>query len=335
MEFDAAAPAPATETVIADQVATTTETTDDDYSAVFDRLMGEPEAQDVPEPQPEAPVEAAEAPVEAEPAPTDLPAGVKATWASLTPEAREAVAASHRDMSRKLAEQGRLVQGIAPIRDAMVEAAKLAPHMMNMTPQQVAAEVTQLVEYGQALNANPVATLAKLAKIHGVEGQLGQALSGQPVQDNTTALKNEIRALQSQLQRVADPGYIRDQFTQFKVQDSALDDVKTFASKAEHWAELEPHLPDLIPLVQKQLGAGASAQDVLSRAYDIGLSLYLPDAKATQAPAVEAQVVADPKRAEAVMKAKSVNVTGKPSGQQRELSEDERYAAVYERAYRK
>jgi len=176
MDFEtAAAPAPETEEIAAD----TTEVSED-LSAAYDRITGgkpledEAEAPEVEaEPEPEVATEAV-----IEPAPTDLPLAVKNAWAALPPDAREAVAKSHREMSQRLADQGRLVQGISPIRDAMVEAAKLAPHLTGMTSAQVAGEVVKLVSIGQELSAKPVETLARLAKLHGIEGDLARVKAG-------------------------------------------------------------------------------------------------------------------------------------------------------------
>lgn len=340
MDFDtAAAPAPEPEELDAD---VSEDSGSDDLSAAYDRITGgkpledeaeaEPEAQE-PEPEPEAEPEAV-----IEPAPTDLPLAVKNAWAALPPDAREAVAKSHREMSQRLADQGRLVQGISPIRDAMVEAAKLAPHLTGMTSAQVAGEVVKLVSIGQELSAKPVETLARLAKLHGIEGDLAQFLSGQPVSQGgqtEVALRNEIATLKQQVARYGDPEYFREQVTAINSQERVLTDVQSFAKSAEHWADVEPHLPKVIPLVKEQLGESASAQDVLSRAYDLALSIYLPDAKATPQTAPEAAPAADPKKAEAAIRAKSINVTGKPSGATRELSDRDRMSATYDRLMRK
>jgi len=110
--------------------------------------------------------------------------------------------------------------------------------------------------------------------------------------------------------------------------------VKVFSTDDDPQTNV-PHLPKVIPLVKEQLGESASAQDVLSRAYDLALSIYLPDAKATPQTAPEATPAADPKKAEAAIRAKSINVTGKPSGATRELSDRERMSATYDRLMRK
>lgn len=340
MDFDtAAAPAPEPEELEAD---VSEDGGSDDLSAAYDRITGGKSLEDEAEapegeadPEPEA--EVTPEPV-IEPAPTDLPLAVKNAWAALPPDAREAVAKSHREMSQRLADQGRLVQGISPIRDAMVEAAKLAPHLTGMTSAQVAGEVVKLVSIGQELSAKPVETLARLAKLHGIEGDLAQFLGGQPVSQNgqtEVALRNEIATLKQQVARYGDPEYFREQVTAINSQERVLTDVQSFAKSAEHWADIEPHLPKVIPLVKEQLGESASAQDVLSRAYDLALSIYLPDAKATPQTATEATPAADPKKAEAAIRAKSINVTGKPSGATRELSDRDRMSATYDRLMRK
>jgi hypothetical protein len=339
MDFDAAAPAPVTEEVLP-SVATENDDSED-LGAAYDRITGGKPVEDEPtetaEPEAAEPEETIQEAV-IDPAPTDLPLAVKAAWGEMPPDAREAVAKSHREMSQKLAEQGRLVQGISPIRDAMVEAAKLAPHLSSMTPAQVAGEVVKLVSIGQDLSARPVETLAKLAKIHGIEGDLAQFLGGQPVSQgaqNEIALRNEITTLKQQLQRVSDPEYFREQVAAVTSQERALNDVQSFAGSAEHWADVEPHLPKIIPLVREQLGQSASAQDVLARSYDLALSIYVPDAKAKPQTAEEATPAAAPKTAEAAIRAKSVNVTGRPSGATRELSERDRMSAIYDRAMKK
>jgi hypothetical protein len=335
MDFEtAAAPAPETE-----EIATEATDASEDLSAAYDRITaGKPveeeaqEADQEAEPEPETVAEIVD------PAPTDLPLAVKDAWKDIPASARDAVAKSHRDMSQKLAEQGRLVQGISPIRDAMVEAAKLAPHLTAMTSAQVAGEVVKLVGIGQELAAKPVETLARLAKIHGIEGDLAQFLGGQavsPAAQSEVALRNEITTLKQQLQRVTDPEYFREQVFAVNSQERVLGDVQSFAGSAEHWADVEPHLPKIIPMVKEQLGPDASAQDVLAKAYNIALSIYLPDAKATPQAAEEAPLVADPKKADAAIRAKSVNVTGRPSGATRELSERERMSATYDRLMRK
>lgn len=344
MDLNAAAPAPAADEVLPSAADTTNASEDRSaLMAAYDRITAEPEAAPEPETAPQAPEQpeaekpATEAPSEAVEVPSDLPAGVKAAWKDLPPEARDAVAQSHREMGRKLAEQGRLVQGISPIKDALTTAIKDLPHMAGMRPEEVARDVFELAKLSHQFSAKPVETMMGLIKQHGLGQAIQQALGGQPITADaqiTAALQSEIKTLKTQLARVASPDFIREQVSQFTEQDRVLGDVQTFAATAPHWAELEPHLPKFVPIAQDQLGPGASAKDVLKRAYDHALSIYLPDAQAKQQAATQAAPVADPSRAEAVRKAKSVNVSGAPGGQ-RELTERQALEAAYDRVMRK
>ena len=87
-----------------------------------------------PAPEPEKPAEPAPE------APTDLPPALRAKWANMPEEARDAVLSSHRDLARRLADQGRVVQASKPVFDVLVQAAKEIPTLADMTPQQIAAE---------------------------------------------------------------------------------------------------------------------------------------------------------------------------------------------------
>lgn len=332
-ELDTAADAPVTEEAV--EVTPDAPDSDEAYSAIYDNLMERPEGEQTDENDDkamEAEVVEAKAPVD--PAPSDLPLAIKAKWAEIDADVRDAVSKSHREMSQKLAEQGRLVQGISPVRDALQQAARDIPHLMNMVPAQVATEILSLARISHDFNTQPVETIMGLIAKHNMADAVKQALGNAPAAAPNAAL-TEIRALQQRLARFENPDYIREQVAQATTQERVMGGVQDFASKADHWAEMEQYLPDVIPLVQKQLGEGASAQDVLSKSYDLALSIYAPDAKAKAQPSVEVMVAPDPKKTEAVLRAKSVNVTGRPHGQTRELSEDENYAMVYDRAYKK
>lgn len=338
MDFDAAVQTPATDEAMPDQIAPeATEASEDDaLSSVYDKLMGGDDAASEAEPEQEAEPapEAVAEPVE--PVPTDIPVALQKHWAKMDPEAREAVVNSQREMSRKLSEMGRVASGLEPIKSVLVKASQEMPALAGMRPDQVAQEVMQLAKISQQFSDKPLETLVGLAKQHNMVDALRQALGGQPQEaGQTAALQNEIRALKQQFSRVADPEYLREQVSAVTQQERVMGDVQTFAQTAEHWADVEDHMPKVIPLVRERLGEGASAKDVLSQAYDLALQIYLPEAKAKAQAADEAAKVPDPERIKAVTKAKSVNVTGRPNGSTRELSEEEALAAVYDRVMRK
>ena len=341
MDIEAAAPAPAPE-VMTPGPAVTTETTEaePDYGAVYDKLTAEEpaeapkEAKSEPEKAVEAP-EGVEAAPEAVDAPTDVPVALRKHWTALPEDAREAVLASQREMSRKLSDMGRQVQGISPIRDVLVSAVKELPALGNMKPEQVAQEVVQLAKISADFRSRPLETFLTLAKQHNMTDALRQALGGQPqAAQETATLQNEIRALKDQLSRAADPEFIRQQVSAVTTQERVLSEVQAFAAKQEHWAEVESILPQFIPAIREAM-PGASEKDVLERAYETALQLKRPDLKAPAKAAVEAAPQPDPERTQAAIQAKSVNVPARTSGKPRELTEEEAYSAVYDRAARR
>lgn len=340
MDLEATAQALATDTAQPEQVASPVETQDEepDYGAVYDKAMsdGPAEAESDAVEAVKAPAEVeAEAALEAVEAPTDVPVALRKHWQALPEDARDAVLSSQREMSRKLSDMGRQVQGIAPIRDVLVEAAKSNPAIMNMRPDELARDVMELAQYSAAFKAKPLETFISLAQKHGMTDALRQAFGGnaQGAQE-TAALQSEIRALKEQLSRAADPEFIREQVSAVTMQERVLSDVQAFASTQEHWGEVEAFMPDVIPLVKKAMPE-ASGKDVLAKAYEIALQTYRPDLKAKAQAAVEAAAQPDPERTQAALKAKSINVTGRTTGKPREMTEEEIYSAAYDRAVRK
>lgn len=337
MDLEATAQALVAEPVSTEQVAETSTTADEpDYGAAYDKITAES-----PIEAEEAPAEAVEAPAEAQPAPetveapTDVPVALRKHWGALPEDARDAVLSSQREMSRKLSDMGRQVQGISPIRDVLVEAAKSNPAIMNMRPDELARDVMELAQFSAAFKSKPLETFITLANKHGMTDALRQALGGQPQEaQGTAALQTKITALEQQLARAADPDFIREQVSAVTMQERVISDVQGFAAQQEHWGEVEAFMPKVIPLVRDAM-PDASAKDVLARAYDLALQTYRPELKAKAPAAVQAATAPDPERTQAAIQAKSINVTGRTTGKPREMTEEEIYSAAYDRASRK
>lgn len=319
---------------------------DDALAAIYDKLTEEPVAEEAEAVTDEAPGEqddateneeqTAEEP--AEPPPSFLPGAVKEKWKDLPPDVREAIAQSQGEMSRKLADASRQMQGIGPIRDNLVELSQEFPQLLNMKPQEVLAEMREMAVIGQHLHQDPVRTILAVAEKHGVTGQLAEFFNGKQVQPNSAPqqhiqqLQAEIRGLKQQLEQVGNPEYLQSQVSSFMEQQSAMNEVQSFAQKAEHWDKVEAHLPKIIPFV-REAKPGASTADVLKASYEMAIQQLVPQAhpKAVEETAPQA----DPKRTEAALKAKSVNVQGSMSGKARSMSEDEMLAQIYDRAYKR
>lgn len=336
MDVQATAPALAPEAVVSEPVVTTEVEAEPDYGAVYDKLTAEGpvEAESEAVEAVEAPDEV-EAPAEAVEAPTDVPVALRKHWSAIPEDARDAVLASQREMSRKLSDMGRQVQGIGPIRDVLISAVKDLPALGNMKPEQVAQEVVSLAKISADFRTKPLETFLSLAQKHGMTDALRQALGGQQQGAETTAaLHTQIRQLQEQISRAADPDFIREQVSAVTMQERTMADVTSFASAKEHWGEVEAYMPDVIRMLQKA-NPDSPPKDILEKAYDTALTVYRPDLKAPVQAAVEAAEQPDPERAKAAIQAKSVNVPGRTAGKPRELTEDEAYDAIWERAQRR
>jgi len=319
-------------------------TEDEAYGAMFDKLTAEgiepePEetAQDAvqeekaegltEQPEPEATEQAAPV-VEA---PPDLPAPIKAKWAAMPEDAREAVLSSHRDLSRKLADQGRVVQASKPIYDVLVQAAQDIPTMRDMTPEQIARDVFAMAKIQGQLATNPVQTLLGVAQRYGAMDALKQALTGQaaPAAQENIALANELREVKAQLARIADPNAIERQVSQTLTTRDTERMVMEYAGQKEFWGAVESQIPAFIPMVQQRLGEGASAKDILDAAYDMAIHAN-PDLRAKLTPPAPQPAPVDPARTVAQMKAKSVNVTSRPAPA-REPTETQALGAVWDK----
>ena len=171
-----------------------------------------------------------------------------------------------------------------------------------------------------------------LAKQHGMEAKLAEAFNAPQDNQNDAALRSQVAKMQTLLAKVADPEFMRQQFTSMNTEDRTMSDVETFAANAEHWGAVEPHMPNAITFAKAKLGESASASDVLEDAYKLAVSQFVPKAE-EPAPAVEATLVDDPLKAQAAAKAKSINLKS-TVGKKPAMSEEEALSAAYDHANR-
>lgn len=320
----------------------------DELSAVYDNMTegGETEAKPEDDASPDQPENLEAEPVEddvreekpaAVEVPSGLPVELRKHWAEMPEGAREAVIHDREELHRRLSDMGRQVQGIAPIRDVLSNAIQQFPAMANMKPQEAAAQIFELAKVSNDFGTKPIETMMGLIKKHGMEQAISQALGGQQVSGDArsvAAMKGEIDKLNQTIRRLSDPSYLSDQISQITTQNAVLNSVNEFAATAEHWAEVESHVPAYIAVAKAKLGEGAAPRAVLELAYQKAVDDFV-DAKAPAQPAVEAQAVNDPERTAKALKATSVNVTGKPTGKTRNLTEFEELSAVYDRLSKK
>jgi len=297
------------------------------------------EAEEAPQEAEETPEQAEDAPQEDAPkveAPTDLPGPLRAHWASLPEDARDAFVKSQREMSEKVSSVNREMQAIGPIRDVVLRAARELPEVSKMPPKEIANQIWGLFQAGQALQKNPEEAFKGLARQHGID--LAK-LAGQPgdgKQDAPQAAQNEIRELKQQiaqqnqmLRQYADPQYIRQQIEGFHTETNVTGEVQKFSAEAEHWATVEPELPKFIQAV-KVMSPDAAPSQVLQEAYEMAVNRLGLNTRAAESVGEEPTPNA-PERVKQAVKAKSVNVSSKPTGKAKPSDPKQAMAAVYDR----
>lgn len=237
--------------------------------------------------------------------PSELPRAVRDAWGEIPDAAREAVLSSHREMGRKLAEQGKQMQGIAPIRDGLVELARELPEMQNMTADQVLKEFRIFRDDVVApLTKDPMGTIIKFAQERGISEQLRAALGGEQAQGGQEfqRMAQIIRSQQQAMEQL-------QQQVQGIAQQPILKTVDEFARGADHWDEVVETILPAISYVQSAFPE-LSDKDTLQKAYDMEIQRI---GKVQPSPSREERAAPDPERTEQALKAKSVNVTGKPT----------------------
>jgi hypothetical protein len=230
-------------------------------------------------------------------------------------------------MAGKLAEQGRTVTAIRPIYDAVVQASRDIPTLADMTPAQIAKDVFQMARIQGQFNADPVTTLIGIAEQYGALDGLKAKLAGLPV---PAVDSGALKAMETALAKATDPAAIEAVVS--KTLAERENEKTVLAFSAEHkdfWPKVEGMIPFMIGPAKARLGDGASPQDILAAAYDMALHAD-PDLRAKVAAAKAPEP--DPKRTEAALRAKSVNVQSRGTDNPRPKSEDEELGAIYDRA---
>jgi len=319
-----------------------------------DRLRGEdgkflsenpeepkPEAEQAEAPEdgetvPEAEGEEPEQKPEASEAPGHLPQEVRQHWDKIPEEAREAISRSQSEMSSKLADAGRQMQGIAPIRDGLMNMAQEFPELMNMTPEQIMADTRELATTRVQLMRDPVNTLLSVARQLGALPQMQAALQNAtpeslaaqaPMQGQQQAFQPQQQ--QQQLQEMQQPANVEEIVQQALADRDVQEALASFPEGKEHWATVEQHMPRFVEAAWAIKGEGASYKGVLETAYKMATAELGLMAEPKAAPA-KAPPKSSPKRTEAVIRAKSVNVSSR-SGTPKPKSELDALSDAYDR----
>lgn len=266
-------------------------------------------------------------------APAHMPSSIKAEWDKIPEPARAAIVQHQTEMDRRFSELGRQMQQSKPIVDRLTEATTKFPQFAGMTPDRLAQGAIELAAVQMELQRNPVQTLVEIAKRFNVMGQLQQAMTGQQVQaaDNEV-LQREINQLKGMLAQ--QPTSIEQAIShelELREINSAVSDFAAAPERAPYWPEVEGTLPQFIAMV-KEAQPEADFKSVLEAAYDMAINALPHVRQRVREDEAQRRLRTDPAtdRANAAKKAASINV--RPSaGKEAPLSEDQAYAAAYDR----
>lgn len=261
--------------------------------------------------------------------PSYIPAALKERWGDLPEDVRGVVDDIQKDYHAKFTMQGREIQALSPIRDALSEAIENVPMLADMQPGDVAREVTQLAAIGQRMKDDPVNTILTLVQQHGIAPQMVEIFTGQAPQQGAVEAQRELAELRQRVQQLSDPKALRANFEAWSREAQATQTVEQFIESAEHWNEVEAHMPAMIQVAREKLGEGVSERTLLEEAYNQAINIFLPEKATKPAPAEKAEAAPDPEKAQAALKAKSVNVSGKPTGKPRPMTLDDELKAVW------
>jgi hypothetical protein len=342
------APAPAAATVPASEPATVT---DDDYGAVYDRLVTfngaekgadgkfvSPNAAQQVQEAPQQAIEDAGEETPAEPeapaseattaAPAHLPQSIKGAWDKMPAEARDAIAQWTTEQDRKFGEVGRQLAQSKPLADAVSEFKEYFDGTKGK--YQPAEAVRYLFNLQRQMDSRPLDTLLEIADTYGLRQHLTQPTDATR---ELVALRQTITELRGQLQTRSNPEDIETTVSAVLEKAKVQEAIDRFAKEQPFYADVESDLPAFIQIVRQKMPE-ASAVTVLEKAYTMAINAN--DEVRARKEAAEAKAKAapkpDPKRSEAAKRANSINVTSTGTGKHGYSSEAEAMAAAYDRA---
>jgi hypothetical protein len=301
-------------------------TLDNELDAVWDTNNAEPVKETDETSAPEADGEAPDGEPVEEPSeevapqkegvefPSYLPADLKKHWGTLPETTRAAISKSHRDMSRKLTDQGREIHGIAPIKEVLIEAAQTMPFLAKLTPAEAATQVMETAKIAQKFQDDPVGATLLVIDRYGTADAIRNVLGGQPAQNQITP---------QQIQQM-----VGGQFEQMMAERETTSVVDQFSGTAAEWDKVADDLPTYIELVSRKT-PNATAAERLQSAYDMAIRANGLDKAPAETASSRDAATPDPEQAEAAARAVAVNVTSKPTGRARKLTEDELLDKVY------
>lgn len=270
-------------------------------------------------------------------APAHLPQSIKAKWNSIPADAREDIAKYVQERDRTVSQIGRSYQGVKSFGDALLAGQRAIPQLRDIPPEKIAQEAIELAVIQQQIQKDPASTLLQIAQRYGAVDSIRAILGGQAPsseQHTISRMASEIDGLKRQLAEAGDPERINQTVSAAFERREFSNRVNDLVSGKEHYALVEPVLPDFINMAWQHLGSNADTKEVFELAYDMACNA-MPSVRDKVRATVQAAPAIDPKRSETARRAASINVTSASNGKERPVSEMESLASAYDRAMAK
>ena len=282
-------------------------------------------------PSNEAPEPAAQPTIEA---PISMPSALKEEWAKVPPAAQEWIAKRETESHRQITHLGQQLKAYEPL-GKLVESNRdvFQNSRRNVAPE---AAISQLLEAQRQLDRDPVASIAHIAKVYGVDlsmfaGQDGQQGNQSPQVASLLSQNQHLEAKISQLEQLV---MTREQREAQAMETRLLSTVESFLKENPMDDELQAEVTHHIQVLNYS-NPELSEVDKLKTAYERA-KWSNPKfreqiiAKDNAAKAAKQAETAQKKAAEA-KRAASINVKSAPGNAKVTKTEDEILAEEYDR----
>ena len=248
------------------------------------------------------------------PAPIDGPASwsaeMKAKFGTLPPDVQQYVAQRDKETHEAISRLGQAVKTYEPV-GKLLEQHQDTFRSKGLTYDQ---GLSQLLDAQRALDRNPVAAIAQLANVYGVD--LARFANPENANPQNEALLSQVRELTQELQTLKGTMTQRERYESDKRQNELVSFVEKFAADKADFNDLADDISAHLTALRSQ-HPKLSQSELLEKAYDAArwsnpaARERLLAAQAEKAKAEELKKVEEAKKqAEAAKKAASANVKG-------------------------
>lgn len=269
--------------------------------------------------------------------PHSLPSELKANWASVPPAMQEFIAKRETEAHRAITQLGQQVKAYEPFAK-MVESNRdvFQNHRRNVPPE---AGIQQLLDAQRQLDRDPIASIAHIAKVYGVDLSVFGNQSGEP-----SSQSPQLASLNAQLQDLVARNTQLEWLVMTREEREAQAQQQALNSTVEDFLKANPIdealIPDVVAHIEvlKRTAPQLSQKEMMQQAYERALwSDPVQRAKQLAKERADEEAKKAKEQAETATKARraaSVNVKSSPGAARAPRSLDDDLSAIYDQSMR-